>query len=61
MNWKLALYSEYIGDQRHAANRRLVGVANTEEEINAIFLRHYTPGLRWRLEDWETGQTLDIK
>lgn len=32
---KLALYSEYIGSQRRAEDRRLVAVAETEEEINA--------------------------
>lgn len=57
---KFALYSEYIGSQRHARARRLVAVATTEAEINTLFLVFYCPGLRWRLEDWETGETLDV-
>lgn len=57
---QLAIYHEYIGDQRRAADVKLYAVAETEEAMQAVInsLPEWWSQRRWRVEDWNTGKTL---
>lgn len=58
--YKFALYREYIGSQRRASDVRLVAAGNTEEEMQGALDTLSTGQHRFRLEDWTTGETLQI-
>ena len=57
---KLALYNEYVGSQRNATDVKLYAVAEDDASMQKVIdsLPRGWSQYRWRVENWDTGETL---